>query len=87
MKKKLLIALGGNAIITDKQSGTYDEQLESVYNTAKLLSQLIKEDYDLVISHGNGPQVGNLLIQHAAAAEQVPKLPMDICGAQSQGQI
>lgn len=87
MNKKILIALGGNAIITEKQTGTYSEQLESVSITAKLLSDLIAENYSIVIAHGNGPQVGNLLLQHAAAKDQVPELPMDICGAQSQGQI
>lgn len=85
--KKILIALGGNAIITEKQTGTYAEQITSVATTTRLLAELVKQEYKLVISHGNGPQVGNLLIQHACAADQVPELPMDICGAQSQGQI
>lgn len=85
--KKVLIALGGNAIITEKQTGTYTEQIESVSVTTRLLAELVLRDYELIISHGNGPQVGNLLLQHASAAKVVPELPMDICGAQSQGQI
>lgn len=85
--KKILVALGGNAIITEKQTGTYSEQLESVGHTADLLAEIIARDHELVIVHGNGPQVGNLLLQHAAAADTVPELPMDVCGAQSQGQI
>ena len=85
--KNILIALGGNALITDKQTGTYQEQLQSVKQTTVVLADLVAAGNKLVISHGNGPQVGNLLLQHAAAEGQVPALPMDICGAQSQGQI
>lgn len=85
--KKILIALGGNAIITEKQTGTYSEQIESVASTTRLLAELVLREYQIIVSHGNGPQVGNLLLQHASAATLVPELPMDICGAQSQGQI
>lgn len=84
---RILIALGGNALISHTQRGTYEEQLETVGATASILVNLIEQGYELVLTHGNGPQVGNLLLQHAAAADQVPVLPMDVCGAQSQGQI
>lgn len=83
----ILIALGGNALISHNQRGTYEEQLETVTATAKVIVDLIEQGYEIVLTHGNGPQVGNLLLQHAAAADQVPALPMDVCGAQSQGQI
>ena len=87
MSKTLVIALGGNAIKSAKEKGTNQEQFNNVNQTTKHLAQLVKEGYDLVITHGNGPQVGNLLLQHDMAKDKVPALPMDVCGAQSQGQI
>lgn len=84
---KIVIALGGNAIISAKEKGTTEQQLNNISHTTKHLSQLIKAKHQLVIAHGNGPQIGNLLIQHDTAKNQVPALSMDVCGAQSQGQI
>ncbi len=85
--KTIVIALGGNAIKSAKQKGTNQEQFDNVNQTTKHLANLIKQGYNLIIAHGNGPQVGNLLLQHDAAKDKVPPLPMDVCGAQSQGQI
>jgi carbamate kinase len=82
-----VVALGGNAIINAKQRGTSEEQFDNVNTTTEHLAQLIGQGFRLVITHGNGPQVGNLLIQHEAGKNTVPALPMDVCGAQSQGQI
>ncbi|MBN1263035.1 MAG: carbamate kinase [Candidatus Pacebacteria bacterium] len=87
MNKLIVVALGGNAIKSAKQKGTNQEQFFNVSKTTEHLAKLVKEGYRLVITHGNGPQVGNLLIQHDAAKDKVPALPMDVCGAQSQGQI
>jgi carbamate kinase len=87
MPNTIVIALGGNAIKSAKQKGTNQEQFDNVNQTTKHLAQLIKEGYNLVITHGNGPQVGSLLLQHDTAKDKVPALPMDVCGAQSQGQI
>lgn len=87
MAELIVVALGGNAIISAKEKGTYEQQLRNIDQTTKHLAELVKQGHRLVITHGNGPQVGNLLIQHATASEQVPALPMDVCGAQSQGQI
>lgn len=83
----IVAALGGNAILRPGQKGTYQEQLINVSTTAEKLVELIASGHKLVITHGNGPQVGNLLIQHEAGKERVPALPLDICGAQTQGQI
>jgi len=83
----IVAALGGNAILRPGQKGTYQEQLSNVALTAEKLVELIKKKHELIITHGNGPQVGNLLIQHEAGKERVPALPLDICGAQTQGQI
>lgn len=87
MKDLIVIALGGNAIKSAKEKGTNEEQFHNVNQTTKHLAELVKRGYHIVITHGNGPQVGNLLIQHNAAKDLVPPLPMDVCGAQSQGQI
>lgn len=85
--KKIVVALGGNAIISSKQKGTYKEQIENISKTTVALAELVKAGHQLIITHGNGPQVGNLLIQHSSASDQVPELPLDVCGAQTQGQL
>lgn len=88
MKKRTVVALGGNAILTKGQDGTYEDQRANVEKTvASLSSFLVSENYEIVLSHGNGPQVGALLLQQAAGAEEVPSMPMFMCGAMSQGQI
>lgn len=89
MKKLAVVALGGNALLRAGQKGTIDQQKENVYNTCKNLIQLIKQGYNLVITHGNGPQVGNILLQVNAGAQlyKIPEFPLDICGAYSQGFI
>ncbi len=85
--KTVVVALGGNAILKPGQKGTYAEQMENVDEAAKNIVKLVKEGYEVVIAHGNGPQVGNILLQNAAARDQVPAQPLFVCGAESQGQI
>ena len=89
MKKLAVVAFGGNALIRAGQKGTIDEQEGNVYNTCLNLIELIRKDYNIVITHGNGPQVGNILIQNQAGFKMfgVPEMPLDICGAYSQGLI
>jgi carbamate kinase len=88
MRQVIVVALGGNAIQNKGEKGTYGEQLASVTKTMKSLIPIIRDKrYRLVITHGNGPQVGNLLIQQAQAANLLPEMPMHMCGAMSQGQI
>lgn len=87
MSKRVVVALGGNAILQPKQSGTAEIQFENVRNTCAQLADLIKEGYQLVITHGNGPQVGNILLQNEEAKSVVPPFPLDICGSQTQGFI
>lgn len=86
MSKKIVVALGGNAILsTDPSAKAQQEALES---TAKYLVELIKQGNQLVISHGNGPQVGNLLLQQSEAdSETNPAMPLDTCVAMTQGSI
>lgn len=85
--KTVVVALGGNAILQPGQKGTAREQFANVEKTCRQVAAMVRRDYRVVLTHGNGPQVGNILIQNEAAADQVPPMPMDVCGAQSQGQI
>jgi len=86
MSKKIVVALGGNAILSDDPSA--QGQMDALRYTSEKLVGLIKQDYQLVISHGNGPQVGNLLLQQAAAdSEKNPALPLDTLVAMTQGSI
>ena len=90
MKKKLCcLALGGNALIRAKEKGTYPEQIKNVNLTMDAIVRLIKSGYNMVLSHGNGPQVGNVLLQNEAGKKQfnVENMPLDYCGAQTQGSI
>ena len=89
MKKLSVIAFGGNALLRGDQSGTIDEQEQNVYDTCQYLVNLIKKGYDIVIGHGNGPQVGNVLLQHEAGNKiyGLPKQPIDFCVAETQGSI
>ncbi|MBE7128029.1 carbamate kinase [Bacillus mycoides] len=85
-RKKIVVALGGNAI----QSGdaTAQAQQEALERTAEQLTKIMENDVDIVIAHGNGPQVGNILLQQKVAeTEKTPAMPLDTCGAMSQGMI
>jgi len=83
--KKLLVALGGNAMIKKGQVGTIEEQLENLKTPVSQIAQLCR-NYRIVITHGNGPQVGNILMQQEST-DAVPRMPLEICVAQTQGQI
>jgi len=87
MKKKVLVALGGNALLRSDDKGTDKEQLLHVNETCMHFIDIIKQGYRLAVTHGNGPQVGNILLQNEMSQEKIPPMPLDICGAQSQGQI
>jgi carbamate kinase len=86
-RKGITIALGGNALIPTGRKGTAPEQLARVRSTAKELVRLIESGDRIVVTHGNGPQVGDILVQNEAARLAVPPMPLDICGAESQGMI
>ncbi|MFA6799369.1 MAG: carbamate kinase, partial [Bacteroidales bacterium] len=89
MKKLAVVALGGNALLRDNQAGTIEEQEQNTTDTLENLIFLIREGYDLVITHGNGPQVGNILMRSDAGEQlySIPQMPIDICVADSQGGI
>ncbi len=89
MKKLSVIAFGGNALLKEGQAGTIEEQEQNVYDTCQCLVPLIRSGVDIVIGHGNGPQVGNVLLQHEAGEKiyGLPKQPIDFCVAETQGSI
>lgn len=85
-RKKVVIALGGNAIQSGDASAS--AQQAALEETSRQLVDLIEQGIDIIISHGNGPQVGNILLQQAAAdSMKTPAMPLDTCGAMSQGMI
>jgi len=84
-KQILLLALGGNALIRKGQKGTVDEQFENLKNPVRQIAKLSRT-YRIIITHGNGPQVGNLMLKQESC-DAVPKLPLEILVAQTQGQI
>ncbi|MCT4781937.1 MULTISPECIES: carbamate kinase [Exiguobacterium] len=87
MKKRVVIALGGNAIQQGKDA-TAAAQMRAVDLTADALAGLIAEGVEVIITHGNGPQVGNLMLQQAASnSDATPAMPLDVCGAMTQGMI
>jgi carbamate kinase len=89
MSKLAVVALGGNALLRGDQKGTIDEQEQNTSDTLENMVYLLKEDYNLVISHGNGPQVGNILMRNDAGEQvySIAQMPLDICVADSQGGI
>ncbi|MCS6804004.1 MAG: carbamate kinase [Acidobacteriota bacterium] len=87
MSEKILIALGGNALIKPHQAGTIDEQLANLAAGLDGIVELVERGHQLVITHGNGPQVGNILLRVEAARGQAYDLPLDVCVAQSQGEL
>ncbi|MEA3283949.1 MAG: carbamate kinase [Synergistota bacterium] len=87
MSKRVVVALGGNAILQRGQKGTEADQRENVRKTVAQIVKMIEAGYEVVLTHGNGPQVGAILIQNEAGRGSVPAMPMDVCGAESQGFI
>ncbi|MDX1284023.1 MAG: carbamate kinase [Draconibacterium sp.] len=89
MKKLAVVALGGNAILRGNEEGTIVQQEKNVTDTLENLIHLIKDGYELVLTHGNGPQVGNILMRNDAGEQMynIAPMPLNICVADSQGGI
>jgi carbamate kinase len=85
--KLIVIALGGNALLQRGQGGTFEDQYSNVGKTVTRIADLIERGYQVVLTHGNGPQVGATLLRHEAAKNVVPPFPLDACGAETQGFI
>jgi carbamate kinase len=88
MKNQLaVIAFGGNAILKEGERGTQEEQIRHTDDACDLMAQVMQRGYDLVIVHGNGPQVGNILIQMEEAVNKVPPFSLDVCVGVSEGSM
>lgn len=87
MARTILLAIGGNSLIRAGEKGTVAEQAANARRTAVAIVGLIRDGYRVVITHGNGPQVGADLLRSERASDQVPGLPLDVCGAATQGEI
>lgn len=86
-KGKIVIALGGNALQAFGSPPTAECQLEVVRKTCDYIAQIVASDYEIALVHGNGPQVGRILLASETAKEVTPAMPFDVCGAMSQGYI
>ncbi|NQT78909.1 MAG: carbamate kinase [Candidatus Aminicenantes bacterium] len=88
MKRKYaLIAFGGNAILPESQRGLQSEQMKNAQKAARLMTHVVKKGYDLIIVHGNGPQVGNLLIQMEESITKIPPFSLEVCDAMTEGSM
>jgi len=85
--KTMLIAVGGNSLIRAGEKGTIAEQFANVQATATAIVALLRDGFSLVVTHGNGPQVGAALLRSERAADQLPGQPLDVCDACTQGEI
>lgn len=85
--EKIVIALGGNALQEGNGAATAESQLEVVKKTSQHIADIIDAGYNVIIAHGNGPQVGRIVLQNEYASSITPAMPFDVCGAMSQGMI
>ena len=86
-KKIIVVALGGNALVQEGEKGTIEEQFANTRKSITGIVQCIKKGFDVVITHGNGPQVGNMLLRTELSRDKVPELPLGICVADTEGEI
>lgn len=85
--RRVVVALGGNALLRRGAPDTYEEAYRAARAAAERVADIAADGWEVVVTHGNGPQVGRILIQQEAASGQVHPMPLDVCGAESQGQI
>lgn len=85
--KRLVVAVGGNAILPAGEKGDAASQIRRIEETGGKLAELVAAGRELVITHGNGPHVGNILLQNEETRDRVPAMPLDVCVAESQAQI
>jgi carbamate kinase len=88
MKPKVaLVAFGGNALLAENQRGLQEEQIKNAQRAAQLMVHIVRKGYELIIVHGNGPQVGNLLLQMEEAVNKIPPYTLDVCDAMTEGSM
>jgi len=85
--KTAVVAIGGNAILKAGQAANFENQMVNLKETCFHLVRMVASGYDIVLTHGNGPQVGNILLQNELLKEDIPPMPVDVCVAESQGQL
>ena len=83
----VVIALGGNSLLSSKEKFSIHNEVEHIEESCRVISRIVRSGYRVVITHGNGPQVGDLLIQQELGKGKVPAMPLDVLGAQTQGEI
>jgi carbamate kinase len=87
-KSKLaVVAFGGNALLRPEDHGTQEEQIARAKQAARWLAEIVRHGYKLIVVHGNGPQVGNILVQAEEASTKIPPQSLDVCVAQTEGSI
>ena len=87
MGKKVVVAIGGNSLITDPQHQTVEDQYLAAAETDHHIAGLVADGWDVVITHGNGPQIGFILRRSDLASHELHEVPLDVCGADTQGAI
>jgi carbamate kinase len=88
MKQRIaLIAFGGNALLPENERGLQEEQMRNAQQAARLMVHIVRKGYELIIVHGNGPQVGNLLIQMEEAITKIPPFSLEVCDAMTEGSM
>ncbi len=86
-RKLAVVAFGGNALLRPEDRGTQEEQIARARQAARWLAEVVRQEYKLLVVHGNGPQVGNILIQNEEASTKIPPQSLDVCVAQTEGSM
>lgn len=86
-RKLAVVAFGGNALLRPEDRGTQEEQIARAKQAARWLAEIVRHDYKLIVVHGNGPQVGNILVQAEEASTKIPPQSLDVCVAQTEGSM
>jgi carbamate kinase len=85
--ERVVVALGGNALLRRGEDDSYENMFRSARSAAEKIADIAADGWEVVVTHGNGPQVGRILLQQEAARGWVHPMPLDVCGAESQGQV
>ena len=86
-RKLAVVAFGGNALLRAEDRGTQEEQIARAKQAARWLAEIVRHGYKLIVVHGNGPQVGNILVQAEEASTKIPPQSLDVCVAQTEGSM
>jgi carbamate kinase len=86
-RETIVIALGGNTLLSARERFSIHHEIEHVEESCRTIARIAGEGYRVVLTHGNGPQVGDIMLQQEIARDRVPPMPLDVCGAQTQGEL